>query len=115
MRKPRDIDAELKALADRQKQLKSRRTVQLGTLVAATGADSLNPEILAGLLLDALDTIARDSDVKEAWRRKGETFFRRERRAKANGTEPNDAVQPEAGTAGERNGPTPHDGDAAAG
>ena len=35
--------------------------------------------------------------------------------AKANRTEPNDAVQPGAGAAGERNGPALHDGDAAAG
>ena len=48
MRKPRDIDSELKALAERAKQLKERRIQQLGELVIATGADALDAETLAG-------------------------------------------------------------------
>ena len=35
MRKPRDFDSELKALADKAKQLKERRVQQLGELVIA--------------------------------------------------------------------------------
>jgi hypothetical protein len=35
MRKPRDFDAELKALADKAKLLKDRRVLQLGELVVA--------------------------------------------------------------------------------
>ena len=41
MRKPRDYDAELKALNDKARQLKSRKQSQLGELVMATGADDL--------------------------------------------------------------------------
>ena len=52
MRKPRDIDSELKALAERAKQLKERRVQQLGELVIATGADAIDAETLAGALLD---------------------------------------------------------------
>ena len=37
MRKPRDFDSELKALADKARQLKERRVRQLGELVTATG------------------------------------------------------------------------------
>ena len=48
MRKPRDFDAELKALADKAKQLKERSVHQLGELVIATGADALDDEQLAG-------------------------------------------------------------------
>ena len=51
MRKPRDIDAELKALQDKQKQLRARRVAQFGELVTATGADMLDAEALAGVLL----------------------------------------------------------------
>ena len=40
MRKPRDFDAELKALGDKARDLKSRKVQQLGELVIATGADS---------------------------------------------------------------------------
>jgi hypothetical protein len=37
MRKPRDFDSELKALTDKQKQLKERKVHQLGELVIARG------------------------------------------------------------------------------
>jgi len=39
MRKPRDFDAELKALGDKARDLKSRKVQQLGELVIATGAE----------------------------------------------------------------------------
>jgi hypothetical protein len=73
MRKPRDIDSELKALADKAKQLKERRVLQLGELVIATGADATDAETLAGALLD----IAGNSDAarKESWRKRGAMFF----------------------------------------
>lgn len=82
MRKPRDIDAELKALQERQKQLRARRTVQLGELVIATGADALEAEILAGALIEVVSR-ARDTETMEAWRKTGAGLFRRDRRARA--------------------------------
>lgn len=80
MRKPRAIDAELKALADKARVLKSKQRTQLGELVAATGADALDPETLAGVLLDAVARVKSDADVKEAWRAKGAAFFHRSKR-----------------------------------
>lgn len=77
MRKPRDIDAELKALADKAKGLKARKITQLGELVAATGADSFDVDTLAGVLLTAVED--KDAETKEAWRRKGAAFFQRAR------------------------------------
>ena len=61
MRKPRDFDSELKALADKAKQLKERRVRDLGALVTATGADTLDAETLAGALLVSVrpTTVAR--------------------------------------------------------
>jgi len=81
MRKPRDIDAELRALADKAKGLKARKITQLGELVAATGADGLDIDTLAGALVSAAE--AKDADAKEAWRRKGAAFFQRARRSGA--------------------------------
>jgi DNA-binding protein H-NS len=75
MRKPRDIDAELRALADKTKQLKSRKITQLGELVVATGADELEPELLAGALLAAVQSKA--GEARDSWRSKGEAFFRK--------------------------------------
>jgi len=75
MRKVRDYDAELKALGDKARALKAKRVEQLGQLVAATGADALDAETLAGVLLDAKDT--KDAGAKEAWRAKGAAFFQR--------------------------------------
>ena len=75
MRKVRDYDAELKALNDKARSLKAKRVEQLGQLVAATGADTLDAEILAGVLLDAIGS--KDAAAKEAWRSKGAAFFQR--------------------------------------
>ncbi len=78
MRKPRDFDAELKALTDKAKLLKDRKVVQLGELVVATGADTLPVEILAGALLAAVAT--KDAATKEGWRKGGAAFFQRNAR-----------------------------------
>lgn len=79
MPKIRDFDAELKALAERAKLLKARKIQQYGELVEATGADALDPELLAGALLAAVAT--KDKAVTADWTRKGTEFFRgRERR-----------------------------------
>ncbi len=74
MRKPRDYDAELKALDAKARQLKARKREQLGELVIATSADALPIEQLAGALLLAVE--ATDAGVKEAQRARGEAFFR---------------------------------------
>src|SRR4051794_23208749 len=86
MRKPRDIDAALKALQDKQCSLKLKRINQCGELVTTTGGDALDLETLAGALLDAVDRAKANPGTKEAWQQRGQSFFRRERRAKANGT-----------------------------
>lgn len=75
MRKVRDYDAELKALGDKARAIKAKRIEQLGQLVAATGADALDAETLAGALLDAIGS--KDASAKEAWRAKGAAFFQR--------------------------------------
>lgn len=74
MRKPRDYDAELKALDAKARQLKARKREQLGELVIVTGADALPIEQLAGALLLAVD--GTDANTKEAQRTRGAAFFR---------------------------------------
>lgn len=81
MRKVRDYDAELKALGDKARSLKAKKVEQLGSLVMATGADTLDAETIAGILLDAL--AIEDTDAKEVWRAKGAAFF--QRRGRKNG------------------------------
>ena len=68
MRKPRDFDAELKALDDKARRLREQRLRQLGELVIACGADHLTPETLAGALLTLKDANAATT---EGWRRRG--------------------------------------------
>jgi len=75
MRKPRDFDAELKALNDKARQLKERKLHQLGELVIATGAEGLPLDQLAGLLLAGADS--KDHNAKESWRKRGAAFFQR--------------------------------------
>jgi GH43 family beta-xylosidase len=85
MRKPRDIDAELKALAEKAKLLKERRVLQLGELVIATSADSTDAETLAGALLVIAET--KDPAKLEAWRKRGEAFFQNKGRNAGKGAQ----------------------------
>jgi hypothetical protein len=73
MRKPRDFDAELKALEDKARDLKSRKVLQLGELVIATGADTLTADELAGALIVLAET--KDAARREAWAKRGAAFF----------------------------------------
>jgi len=73
MRKPRDFDAELKALGDKARDLKSRKVQQLGDLVIATGADTLTADELAGALIVLAET--KEAGKREAWARRGAAFF----------------------------------------
>jgi len=65
MRKPRDFDAELKALEDKARALKTRKVRQLGELVMATGADTLTVNELAGALIVLAET--KEAGRREAW------------------------------------------------
>jgi hypothetical protein len=85
MRKPRDFDAELLALNGKAKSLKERKVRQLGELVAATGADALDAETLAGGLLAMME--AGDPTGKESWRKRGQAFFQRRSRRAASSAE----------------------------
>lgn len=73
MRRPRDYDAELKALDDKAKRLKARKVQQLGELVIACGADAIPLDQLAGALLSAAPNT--DPAAKENWRKCGAAFF----------------------------------------
>lgn len=98
MRKPRDIDSELKALEAKAKTLKERRVRQLGELVIATGADAFDAEMLAGALLGVV--ASKDASTKEGWRKAGASFFQRGERKAAPRTGRN------------AQGAAPHDGNA---
>ena len=73
MRKPRDYGAELKALEDKARELKTRKVQQLGELVILTGADALTVDELAGALIVLAET--KDAGKREAWAKRGATFF----------------------------------------
>jgi hypothetical protein len=87
MRKPRDFDAELKALGDKARELKSRKVQQLGELVVATGADALSANELAGALIVLAET--KEAGKREAWARRGATFFQGQGRRNAPTTDRN--------------------------
>jgi len=73
MRKPRDFDAELKALEDKARDLKARKVQKLGELVISTGADALTADELAGALVVLAET--KDAGKREAWAKRGAAFF----------------------------------------
>ena len=100
MRKPADLDAQIKALQDKAKSLKDRQKTQLGELVLATGADSLPMEALAGVLLAAVEQAREKPEAVARWTERGTAFFRGDRkqgtREKRNG-----AGDPAPGTPGD--------------
>jgi hypothetical protein len=87
MRKPRDFDAELKALGDKARDLKSRKVQQLGELVIAAGADTLTADELAGALIMAAET--KEAGRKEVWARRGAVFFQSRARRTASSIDRN--------------------------
>jgi len=74
-RKPRDFDAELQALMDKAKKVKSQKTVQLGELVQVTGADALPMEALAGALLAAVEQSKKSPEAVARWTERGQAAF----------------------------------------
>ena len=106
MRKPRDFDAELKALEDKARDLKSRKVQQLGELVIATGADALTVDELAGALIVLAET--KDTRKMEAWAKRGAEFFQSRARRNAKASERDvggapaqpDSAQPASGGTG---------------
>jgi len=90
-RKPRDYDAELQALMDKAKKLKSQKTVQLGELVQVTGADALPIEALAGALLAAVEQSKKSPEAVARWAERGQALFQQGgggKRGKAGAAEP---------------------------
>src|SRR5689334_15535434 len=85
MRKPRDFDAELKALGDKARDLKIRKVQQLGELVIAAGADTLTADELAGALIVLAET--KDARKMEAWAKRGSAFFQSRARRNAKASE----------------------------
>jgi hypothetical protein len=74
-RKPRDFDAELQALLERTRKLKTQKTAQLGELVQIVGADALPFEALAGALLAALEQSKKQPEAVARWTERGQVFF----------------------------------------
>ena len=103
MRKPRDFDAELKAIGDKARDLKSRKVQQLGELVIATGADALNANELAGALIVLAET--KEAGKREAWARRGAAFFQSPPRRNAPTTDRN-----ADGASAQSSGPQPVSG-----
>ena len=84
MRKVRDFDAELKTLNERAKLLRSRKIQQFGELIEATGADALEPDLLAGALLSVV--AEKDKAATTAWSEAGARFFRETSRRSSRST-----------------------------
>ena len=100
-RKPRDYDAELQALMDKAKKVKTQKTTQLGELVQITGADTLPMEALAGALLAVVKQSKDKPEILARWTEAGKAVFQsgsKRGKAKAAG-DPAPGIPGNAGTA----------------
>jgi hypothetical protein len=100
MRKPRDINAEIRALREKEAGLKATHRAQLVELLERTGADRVEPEVLAGALLAAVEADGGDRATREAWRQRGEAFFRPARTRRGGDAEPPAPATGGAGASG---------------
>ncbi len=75
VRKPRDYNAELQALMDKAKRIKTQKTTQLGELVQITGADALPMEALAGALLAVVKQSKDQPGALARWTETGKAVF----------------------------------------
>ncbi len=106
-RKPRDYDAELQALMEKAKKVKTQKTTQLGELVQVVGADTLPFEALAGALIAALEQSKKQPEAIARWTERRQAFFQQggKRGTKAKPDEPaagaagNGSAAPAAGRA----------------
>ena len=95
-RKPRDYDAELQALMDRTRKVKSAKTIQLGEIAQLVGADALPLEAFAGALIAALEQSRKQPEAIARWTERGATLFQAGgKRGKA--AKPGDAAPGSAG------------------
>ena len=74
-RKPRDYDAELQALMERTRKVKSAKTIQLGEIAQLVGADALPLEAFAGALMAALEQSKKQPEAIARWTERGATLF----------------------------------------
>jgi hypothetical protein len=98
-RKPRDFYAELQALMDKAKRVKSQKTTQLGELIQVTGADALPVEALAGALLAAVEQSKKTPEAIARWTERGQAFFQQGRRGRKSGGNGAGAGEPAPGAA----------------
>ena len=100
MRKPVDLDAQIKALQEKAKSLKDRQRTQLGDLVLTTGADALPLEAIAGVLLAAVEQAREKPEAVARWTERGAAFFRGDGRQGTRGKR-NGAGEPAPGPSGD--------------
>lgn len=101
VRKPRDYDAELQALMQRARKLKSQKMMQLGELVQMTGADALPIEALAGALLEAVELFGKQPEAVTRWTARGLALFHggSKRKGQGSGAIPEPASHSKAASA----------------
>jgi hypothetical protein len=76
MRKPVELNSQIKALREKTLALQERQKAQWGELVLATGADAMPLEALAGALLAAVKQAGEKPEAVARWAETGEAFFR---------------------------------------
>ena len=100
-RKPRDFDAELQALMEKTKRVKSQKTTQLGELVQVVGADTLSLETLAGALIAIIEQARKQPEAVARWTERGQEFFQQGgKRKRGAGSDGAPAGEPAPGSAG---------------
>ena len=70
------LDQKIKDLQDRKKLLEQKQLLEVSKIIKKTHAEDLPPEMLTGVLLEAVEAFHQKKDSTKRWEEKGKAFLK---------------------------------------
>jgi len=71
----KNLDQKIKELQDRKKLLEQKQLLEVSKIIKKTHAEELPPEMLTGVLLEAVEAFHQKKDSAKRWEEKGKAFL----------------------------------------
>ena len=69
------LDQKIKELQDRKKLLEQKQLLEVSKIIKKTHAEDLHPEMLTGVLLEAVEAFHQKKDSTKCWEERGKAFL----------------------------------------
>ena len=69
------LDQKIKELQERKKLLEQKQLLEVSKIIKKTHAEELPPEMLTGVLLEAVEAFHEKKDSTKRWEEKGKAFL----------------------------------------